>query len=61
METERTNARPLNGAAQDCDPLLDLAGDAHLVLLGEASHGTHAFTGSRSESQSISSRRDGNG
>jgi erythromycin esterase-like protein len=60
METERTNAHSLKSAAQDCDPLLDPAGDARLVLLGEASHGTHAFTGSRFESRSISSRRDGN-
>jgi erythromycin esterase-like protein len=61
METVLANARLLNGAAQNCDPLLDPAGDARLVLLGEASHGTHVFTESRFESRSISSRRDGNG
>jgi erythromycin esterase-like protein len=34
---------PLSGAASDYDPLLDLIGDARLVLIGEASHGTHEF------------------
>src|SRR6476469_2671904 len=36
-------ARPLTGAADDYDSLLELVGDARLVLLGEASHGTHEF------------------
>jgi len=36
-------AHPISGAATDYDPLLRLAGDAHVVLLGEASHGTHEF------------------
>jgi erythromycin esterase-like protein len=34
-------AHRLTGAPTDFDPLLDLIGDARLVLLGEASHGTH--------------------
>ena len=34
---------------QDYDPLLDLIGDAHFVLLGEASHGTHEFYRERAE------------
>lgn len=34
---------PLTGGANDYDPLLELIGDASLVLLGEASHGTHEF------------------
>ncbi|HEY9879070.1 MAG TPA: erythromycin esterase family protein [Leptolyngbyaceae cyanobacterium] len=33
----------------DYDPLLDLVGDAHFVLLGEASHGTHDFYAERAE------------
>src|ERR671915_842248 len=39
----RRAVRPLTGAPHDCDPLLDLIGDARFVLLGEASHGTHEF------------------
>jgi erythromycin esterase-like protein len=31
------------------DPLIDLAGDASFVLLGEASHGTHEFYSTRTE------------
>ncbi len=33
----------LDGSERDYQPLLDLVGDAQLVLLGEASHGTHDF------------------
>ncbi len=43
VEGVRARAHPLTGAAQDYDPLMDLVGDAHFVLLGEASHGTHEF------------------
>ena len=39
----RPALHPLSGAAQDLDPLLDLIGGAHFVLIGEASHGTHEF------------------
>jgi erythromycin esterase-like protein len=39
----RSAAHPLTGAAHDYDPLLELIGDARIVLLGEASHGTHEF------------------
>ena len=42
-------AHPLSGAATDHDPLLRLVGDAHIVLLGEASHGTHEFYRERAE------------
>jgi len=34
---------PLTGAPTDFDPILDRVGDAHVVLIGEASHGTHEF------------------
>jgi erythromycin esterase-like protein len=34
---------PLHESASDYDPLFDWIGDAQLVLLGEASHGTHEF------------------
>ncbi|HEX9986119.1 MAG TPA: erythromycin esterase family protein [Thermoanaerobaculia bacterium] len=36
-------AHRLTGAATDYDPLFRAIGDAHLVLLGEATHGTHEF------------------
>ena len=39
----RRDARPLRGGQGDYDPLMELVGDARLVLLGEASHGTHEF------------------
>jgi erythromycin esterase-like protein len=39
----RRAARPMTGDAHDHDALLDLIGDAEVVLLGEASHGTHEF------------------
>jgi erythromycin esterase-like protein len=35
--------QPLSGAEDDYDGLLDLVGDARIVLLGESSHGTHEF------------------
>lgn len=39
----RSVVHPLTGSAQDYDPLLQMIGDARVVLLGEASHGTHEF------------------
>ena len=42
-------AQPLVGTASDFDPLLALIGDAHYVLIGEASHGTHDFYRIRAE------------
>jgi erythromycin esterase-like protein len=46
-EVVRAAARPLEGAAGDYDALLGLVGAARLVLLGEASHGTHEFYAER--------------
>jgi erythromycin esterase-like protein len=43
VDALRRHALPLTGAAGDYDPLLADIGDADLVLLGEASHGTHEF------------------
>jgi erythromycin esterase-like protein len=37
----RLDARPLSGAPADYDALLERIGDARLVPLGEASHGSH--------------------
>jgi erythromycin esterase-like protein len=45
----RTNAQVLTGASSDYDPLMQQIGDAHFVLLGEASHGTHEFYGERAQ------------
>lgn len=36
-------ARPLAGAEDDYDSLMELVGDARFVLLGESTHGTHEF------------------
>src|SRR3954449_261095 len=43
VDAIRPTAREPTGSARDHDALLDLVGDAHFVLLGEASHGTHEF------------------
>lgn len=43
VEAIRQALHPLTGNAADYDPLLDWIGDARLVLLGEASHGSHEF------------------
>jgi predicted phosphoribosyltransferase len=48
IEALRTSHR-LAGARADYDPLLARIGDARLVLLGEASHGTHEFYRERAE------------
>jgi erythromycin esterase-like protein len=40
-------AQALTGAPRDYDGLLELVGDAHYVLLGEATHGTHEFYAER--------------
>lgn len=45
----REAAHPLTGAARDYDPLLDLIGGARVVLIGEASHGTHEFYRQRAQ------------
>ncbi|HET8654843.1 MAG TPA: erythromycin esterase family protein [Longimicrobiaceae bacterium] len=39
----RDAARPLTGHQEDYDDLMELIGDARVVLIGEASHGTHEF------------------
>ncbi len=39
----RRSAYPLTGENTDFDPLLKVIGDSRLVLIGEASHGTHEF------------------
>jgi erythromycin esterase-like protein/predicted phosphoribosyltransferase len=39
----RQRARPLTGHPSDYDPILDAAATARVVLIGEATHGTHEF------------------
>jgi erythromycin esterase-like protein len=45
----RSNAQILSGLRRDFTPLLNRIGDARLVLLGEASHGTHEFYRARAD------------
>lgn len=45
----RAAAVPLTGTPADFDPVLALVGDLPVVLLGEASHGTHEFYRIRAE------------
>ena len=52
METRSSgivsNYSLLTGHATDYTELLDLVGDARIVLIGESSHGTHEFYRERS-------------
>lgn len=45
----RDHAHVLRGSAADFDPLMELIGDASIVLLGEATHGSHEFYRARAE------------
>jgi erythromycin esterase-like protein len=45
----RDVAQPLTGATTDYDALIDQIGAARVVLIGEASHGTHEFYQERAE------------
>ena len=49
IEAIRAAAHPLQRSASDFDLLLERIGDASVVLLGEASHGTHEFYHARAE------------
>src|SRR5438045_9721374 len=49
VEIVRGIAQPLTGSPEDYEALLELIGDARIVLLGEASHGTHEFYSERAE------------
>ena len=42
-------AKPLTGAPEDFDGVIQLAEDRHYILIGEASHGTHEFYRIRAE------------
>ncbi|MCU1427858.1 MAG: Erythromycin esterase [Actinomycetia bacterium] len=45
----RDEAAPLAAGERGYDALFDFVGDAHIVLIGEASHGTHEFYAMRAE------------
>src|SRR6267142_5510557 len=45
----RENSHVLTGASSDYDPLIQQIGEARLVLIGEASHGTHDFYRERAQ------------
>jgi erythromycin esterase-like protein len=49
LEVIRRSARWFEPATDGFGPLLDSIGDASLVLIGEASHGTHEFYRTRAE------------
>ena len=57
VESVRAIAHPLDGAAHDYDPLMDLVDNARFVLLGAASHGTYEFYRERARSPSGSSKK----
>ena len=48
VETVKPHAHVVSGVEGDYDPLFTAMGRAHLVLLGEATHGTHEFYRERS-------------
>src|SRR6476646_9338227 len=48
IKSIKAAAVPLHGVT-DTDAILDAIGDASIVLLGEATHGTHEFYRSRME------------
>jgi erythromycin esterase-like protein len=52
-------AVPLRGTPDDFSPLLSLVGDARMVLLGEASHGSHDFYRVRAEITKLLIREKG--
>lgn len=43
VEVVHAAAAPLMGGSDDYDALLDMIGESRVVLIGEASHGTHEF------------------
>lgn len=45
----RQAALPIAGAGENLTALMDIIGDARLVLLGEATHGTHEFYRTRAQ------------
>src|SRR5580698_2948165 len=46
-EVVRKAARPLTGSSRDYDGLIEMIDEARVVMIGEASHGTHEFYAER--------------
>src|SRR3989442_8839356 len=44
-----TTAHPLVGSMESFDPILELVGNARLLLIGEPTHGTHDFYHQRAQ------------
>src|SRR5437764_5503796 len=49
IDAVKQASQPLEGNLRDYNPLLELIGNAHFCLLGEATHGTHDFYRERAE------------
>ena len=49
VEALRTEAHPIRSESRDLSTVVDWIGDASIVLLGEATHGTHEFYKLRAE------------
>src|SRR4051794_32089549 len=49
IDSVRQASIELSGSDSDYDPLMAAIGDAHVVLIGEASHGTHEFYRERAQ------------
>jgi erythromycin esterase-like protein/predicted phosphoribosyltransferase len=49
VDAIRSGSRPAPGGVLDYEEMFDLVGDAHFVLMGEASHGTREFYAARAD------------
>jgi len=49
VDLVRRHARPLSGGPREYDAVIERIGNAHFVMLGEATHGTHEFYRARAD------------
>jgi len=49
LDAVRRAALPLSGGASELDALISMIGEAEVVMIGEATHGTHEFYRMRSD------------
>lgn len=59
MEILEEALRPITGAVEDYDDLIESIGDRRVVLIGEASHGTHEFYRERARITQLLIERSG--